>query len=74
MNCLYEIRALVDTNGHFEWYTDTYPNYERAKEKFRYLKERSADFIELRVGFGRLAGPLAGPFTIARYSALEERS
>ena len=70
MNCLYEIRALVDMNGHFEWYTDTYANYERAKSKFQYFKEHDAEFIELRVGFRQLTGP----FTIARYSALEERS
>lgn len=70
MNCLYEIRALVDMNGHFEWYTDTYANYERAKSTFQYFKEHDAEFIELRVGFRQLTGP----FTIARYSALEERS
>ena len=70
MNCRYEIQALIEMNGYFEWYTDTYANYERAKRTFQYLKERGAEFIELRVGFGRLTGP----FTIARYSALEERS
>lgn len=70
MNCLYELRALVEMNGYFEWYTDTYPNYERVKKKFLYFKEHGAEFIELRAGFGRLDGP----YTIARYSALEERS
>lgn len=57
-------------NGHFEWYTDTYADYERAKRTFQYFKEHDAEFIELRVGFRQLTGP----FTIARYSALEERS
>ena len=70
MNCLYEIRALVDMNGHFEWYTDTYANYERAKSTFQYFKEHDAEFIELRVGFGRTYSIS----TIARYSVLEERS
>ena len=70
MDCRYEIRALVEMNGYFEWYTDTYANYERAKRAFQYLKERGVGFIELRAGFRQLTGP----FTIARYSVLEERS
>lgn len=70
MNCRYEIRALMEMNGYFEWYTDTYANYERAKKKFQYLKEHGAEFVELRVGFGRTYSIS----TIARYSVLEERS
>ena len=70
MDCHYEIRALVEINDRYEWYTDVYPNYGRAKKKFQYFKEHGAEFIELRVGFGQ-------PYsisTIARYSVLEERS
>lgn len=70
MNCRYEIRALIKINGEYEWYVDIYPNYGRAKKKFQRLKEYGAEFIELRVGFGRLYSIS----TIAHYSVLEERS
>ena len=60
----------MEINGRYEWYVDVYPNYERAKEKFRYLKEHSAEFIELRAGLERTCSIS----TIARYSVLEERS
>lgn len=70
MYCHYEIRALVEINDRYEWYTDVYPNYGRAKEKFQYLKEHGAEFIELRTGLERTCSIS----TIARYSVLEERS
>ena len=70
MDCRYEIRALVKINSRYEWYVDVYPNYGRAKKKFQYLKKHGAEFIELRVGFGRTYNIS----TIARYSVLEERS
>lgn len=70
MDCRYEIRALMEMNGGYEWYVDVYPNYGRAKKKFQYLKEHNAEFIELRAGLGQTCSIT----TIARYSALEERS
>ena len=70
MDCPYKIRALVKINSCYEWYVDVYPTYGRAKKKFQYLKEHGAEFIELCVRLGQ-TGSIS---TIARYSALEERS
>lgn len=70
MNCLYTVRALIVVNDNYEWYIDSYPNYERAKKKFQYLKEHGAEFIELCVRFERTQHVSV----IAHYSALEERS
>lgn len=41
-----------------------------VQRKFQYLKEHNAEFIELRAGLGQTCSIT----TIARYSALEERS
>ena len=70
MDCRYGIRALVKINDCYEWYVDVYPTYGRAKKKFQCLKEHGAEFIELRARVGQTYSMS----TIARYSALEERS